>query len=74
VKLLQAKLLKNGTLKALSRGYPARHADHPCADVINPDLLAFIKALRLRAVPDPDRGADGRDCVASGHLACYMTI
>ncbi len=40
--LLQAKLLKNGTLKVYP-GYPhGMLTTH--ADVINPDLLAFIKA------------------------------
>ena len=39
--LLQAKLLKNGTLKVYP-GYPhGMCTTH--ADVINPDLLAFIK-------------------------------
>ena len=40
--LLQAKLLKNGTLK-IYPGYPhGMLTTH--ADVINPDLLAFVKS------------------------------
>jgi non-heme chloroperoxidase len=40
--LLSAKLVKNGTLKVY-KGYPhGMCTTHP--DVINPDLLAFIKA------------------------------
>ena len=40
--LLSAKLVKNGTLKVY-QGYPhGMCTTHP--DVINPDLLAFIKA------------------------------
>ena len=39
--MLSAKLLKNGTLKVYKGFPPGMCTTH--ADVINPDLLAFIK-------------------------------
>ena len=53
--LLSAKLVKNGTLKVypgFPHGMPTMHAD-----VINPDLLAFIKGEKLSVTSAPSEQA-----------------
>jgi non-heme chloroperoxidase len=55
--LLQAQLVKNSTLK-IYPGYPhGMMTIHP--DVINPDILAFIKGAVIDGVGVPIEGADG---------------
>ncbi len=54
--LLSAKLVKNGTLKVypgLPHGMCTTHAD-----VINPDLLAFIKGEKLSVSAPSERTAE----------------